>query len=82
MTDIGPSVTVYGWRMDDKDEHILKRIASRRVGRIAVSVFPGSQTATELDEHCKKAIWRIQHYNATARIEFFDSTSPGCWNNP
>jgi hypothetical protein len=81
MTEMGPSVAIYGWGMGENDDHILKRVASRRISRIAISVYRGSQSPQEIDKHCTKLLWRIQHYNSAARVEFFDSTSPGCWSN-
>jgi hypothetical protein len=82
MTDIGPSVAIYGWGMGENDDHILHRIASREVGRIAVSVYAGGQTSDEIDKYCMQLKWRIEKHNTAARVEFFDSMSPGCWNNP
>ena len=82
MTDIGPSVAIYGWGMADNDEHILRRIASNRIDRIAVSVYSGGRPQAEIDKQCTELLWKIRHHNTHARVDFFDSTSPGAWNNP
>jgi len=82
MTGIGPSVAIYGWGVGENDEHILKRIAARRVNRIAVSVLRAGQTEHDIELHCQTITLRVRRYNSQAAIEFFDAVSPGAWLHP
>lgn len=72
---IGPSLVIYGWSMGDQEDHILTRLKQAGCQRVAVSVYGGNE----------EFMIRAQDKLRTAgvrEIVFFDSQSPGCWNNP
>lgn len=75
LPKMGDSLVVYGWAMGDQETHILQRLKQARCKRVAVSVYQGNEGY-------------IQHVQAKLREAglpeaiFFDSASPGCWNNP
>ncbi|WP_439831922.1 DUF4917 family protein [Aeromonas veronii] len=76
IPDIGRSLVIYGWGLGDHDVHIIERIRASNVRRIAVSVFGYDQA------YCRRVAEII--YDSFGRdfiIDFFDSKSPGCWNN-
>lgn len=70
----GP-LTIYGWGFGDQDRHLLPRM--RGVPRVAVSMYGKSQDTCL---HVYREI--IRGLGEGVEIEFFDSGSPGCWNNP
>jgi hypothetical protein len=82
MTDIGPSVAVYGWGMGENDEHILKRVAGRQAERIAVSVLRAGRSEEQLEVHCAEVALKIARHNPRVNVEFYDAESCGCWRHP
>ena len=76
LTDLRESVTIYGWSMGAQDQHILDQLAKSGVKRAAVSVY----CAGDVEVQCERARTRLQSLNLNELV-FFDSASPGCWNN-
>lgn len=76
--DVGRKLVVYGWGIGKQDEYILKKLASSEVESIAVSVYGNNQ------DYCRRVIHTIFENISMrkVRVEFFDSESQGCWNNP
>lgn len=71
---LGP-LTIYGWGFGAQDRHLLPRM--RGVPRIAASVYGRNQ------QTCLRIYQEIViSLGYEIEIEFFDSGSPGCWNNP
>ncbi len=66
------SLVIYGWSMDDNDNHIL--IQLKTVTRIAVSVH---QKNPDYIKHADEVL----REQGIKDITFFDTASPGCWNN-
>lgn len=78
---LGESLVVYGWSFDERDQHVLDAIAARPPERMAVSVFTG---LTEPDQQafCHQVLKAARRSLPGTTVTFFDSQSPGCWNNP
>lgn len=75
LPKMGQSLTIYGWAIADQEEHILQKLKQARPHRIAVSVFQKEEAYME----------RVRNKLRGAGLPvpvFFDSASPGCWNNP
>jgi hypothetical protein len=74
------NITIYGWSMSDNDIHIMRKIRKSGAKRIAISVFV---TGTDSDrKFCDEVTLKIKNNIGNVEIVFFDSKSPGCWNNP
>jgi hypothetical protein len=67
------SLTLYGWGIGEHDRHLLKRMRSTGVQRVAVSVFRGDQV------YCNYAYHVIQDDLGPTQVDFYDSESPTCW---
>ena len=81
MTDIGPSVMIYGWHAGDQDRHILRRVCHPRVERVAMSVHrPDGQSDRDLDLELARLQLRFRRAGFNGRLDFFDAASPGCWH--
>ncbi|MBA0014158.1 MAG: DUF4917 family protein [Nitrosospira sp.] len=78
---LGESVVVYGWSFDERDQHILDAIAASPPRRMAVSVFTG-QTEADQQAFCRHVLEAVGRSLTDTTVTFFDSQSPGCWNNP
>ena len=83
---IGENLVVYGWSFDDSNQHVLNAISnpskpSKPPKRIAVSVFTG-QSDEKQQAFCHQVREVIGRTLADTTVTFFDSQSPGCWNNP
>jgi hypothetical protein len=48
MTQLDETVTIYGWALSEQDDHIVRRVCSPRVKRIAISVYRGGRTDEQL----------------------------------
>ncbi len=79
-TDLGKSLTVYGWSFGVHDEHILKSMVqdnkTSTLERIAVSVYNNDQ------EFCSRVSKKIKDILPEGiDIDFFNSESRNCWNS-
>lgn len=72
------NLVVYGWSFGRQDQHILNKILKYPLKHLSVSVFTG-QSDSEQQTYCQNVLKAVGDGIA---IEFFDSQSPGCWNNP
>lgn len=75
LHEIGESLVIYGWQMAKQEQHILDAIKKHPPTRVAVSVYDGSQPYCD---HAHKTLTAA----GIANVRFFDSKSPGAWNNP
>ncbi len=76
LPNLKDNITIYGWGIEEQDEHILKKILENKgLKKIAVSVYDNDQ------DYCHKIEKSIKKIKNNIEIEFFDSKSPGCWNN-
>lgn len=78
------NIVFYGWSLQEKDQHLVQGMLSgRQVKRIAVGIYPNRRPADEIVDECE-AMSRMILDSLPERanppeIEFFDSTSKGCW---
>jgi len=78
---IGESLVVYGWSFDERDQHVLDAISANTPKRMAVSVFTG-QPDGDQQAFCHQVLKATGWSLPGTEVTFFDSRSPGCWNNP
>lgn len=73
------NLVIYGWSLGKQESHLVKQIfKNQQSGKVAISIFQNNQ------EECHR-IYRLIKNEKVApniEIEFFDSQSSGCWNNP
>lgn len=74
-------VVVYGFSFGPQDDHIVAAMSVSPPSRLAVSVFTG-QPAADQQAYCHHVLARITPLMPAATVDFFDSMSAGCWNNP
>ena len=77
---LGEGLVVYGWSFDERDQHVLDAIAANQPKRMAVSVFTG-QPDRDQQALCHQVLRSVGRSLADTKVTFFDSQSPGCWNN-
>lgn len=71
-------VTIYGWGVGEQDMHILDVMKTPRNiinTKFAVSVRNNNQA------YCTKVKGLLEEKFPKCEVTFFDSESPGCWNN-
>jgi len=81
LPKIGENLVVYGWNFNKRDQHVLEAIQANPPKRMAVSVFTGQSEEDQL-VFCYRVLKAVQRYLNGTEVVFFDSQSPGCWNNP
>ncbi len=92
LAEMGDSLVIYGWNMNEEDDYILERLAEifkqkkssnnhAAVPKIAISVFTedGEQAAEDFMSSCSSKI--KAKLSEDVDVEFFDSASSGCWHN-
>lgn len=75
IPQLGDSLVIYGWSMSAQDAHIFDQLQRANIKRAAVSVLNGNPALMQSAEDQLKKI-------GINEVLFFDSSSPGCWNNP
>jgi hypothetical protein len=78
---LGESLVVYGLSFDERDQHVLDAISTNPPKRIVVSVFTG-QPDGDQQAFCHQVLKATGRSLPGTEVTFFDSRSPGCWNNP
>ncbi len=81
LPTLGENLVVYGWSFDEKDQHVLDAISANPPKRMAVSVFTG-QPDGDQQAFCHQVLKAAGRSLPDTAVTFFDSQSPGCWNNP
>jgi hypothetical protein len=81
LPTLGENLIVYGWSFDERDQHVLEAIATSPPKRMAVSVFTG-QSEPDQQAFCYQVLKAAGRFLPDTAVTFFDSQSPGCWNNP
>jgi len=76
FSDLGNTLTIYGWGFGEHDVHILRRLRATNVTKLAVSVYGRDQG------YCNHVYELIKQELGRVEVLFFDSTSRGCWNSP
>jgi len=73
------TLVIYGFGFGKQDKHILDKILNThpffRVTCIAISVY------NDDIDYCYNIVSLLREYKKNLHIYFFDSKSPGCWNN-
>jgi hypothetical protein len=75
FTSLGSCIVIYGWAMAEQDEHLLKQLSKNKLVKVAVSVYKNDQVFMG---KASKMLTEI----GVKEVVFFDSASPGTWNNP
>lgn len=75
LPDLGHSLVIYGWGIGEQEQHILEQINRANCQRVAVSVWGEDQAYAQRAEEKLRSIGIVD-------VRFFNSLSPGCWNNP
>lgn len=72
------SIVIYGWGLGDQDIHILRALKkySDVNFTFAISVYGNDQA------FCNRVVELLSREFYKCKVYFFDSQSPGCWNNP
>lgn len=81
LPELGENLVVYGWSFDERDQHVLNAISANPPKRMAVSVFTG-QPDGDQQAFCHQVLKAAGRSLPHTVLTFFDSRSPGCWNNP
>lgn len=70
------TLTIFGWGMGEHDMHIMRQMKGSGINRIAVSVCGQNQL------YCHHALGMIERNFGPCKVDFFDSSSRGCWIQP
>lgn len=61
----------------EQESHLIQQVIKEdAVGKIAISTYSKDQN------ECHRINTLIKEISSNIEIEFFDSQSEGCWNNP
>lgn len=77
----GKNLVIYGWGIGEQENHLVEQIFgkkenSKKMGKVAISIFKNDQ------ETCHRIASMLNKISDKIEVEFFDSQSSGCWNNP
>ncbi len=75
---VSGKMVIYGWSMNENDNHILDALAHSNISKFAISVFSGSERAEQQD-YCNRITTKIKKRFTSAEIVFFDAQSTDCW---
>ena len=71
------NLVIYGWGMGEQELHLVQQIfKGKTIGKVAISTYSKDQN------ECHRIHLQIKKVAPTLEVEFFDSQSSGCWNNP
>lgn len=71
------NLVIYGWGMGEQESHLVNQIFKHKLsGKIAISTYSKDQS------DCHRIYTEINKLAPQVEVEFFDSQSSGCWNNP
>lgn len=71
------NLVIYGWGMGKQESHLVDQIFKHKLsGKIAISTYSKDQS------ECHRIYTEINKLAPQVEVEFFDSQSSGCWNNP
>ena len=77
LFDNNKNLVIYGWGVGGQENHLVTQVFKNKMGgKVAISVYKDDQ------DYCYKVEKLIQKISPKVEIEFFDSQSAGCWNNP
>ncbi len=76
LQTIRNDLVIYGFGFWEHDRHILERLGASMIQRLFISVYEYDQA------YCNRVHQVVREYfRPGVKIYFFDSNSPGCWNN-
>lgn len=76
LANLSDNLVIYGWGIGEHDMHIMQRIAKSGITKVAISVFRNDQV------YCNRVNQIVKdEFGAKCEVVFFNSESPGCWNN-
>lgn len=71
------NLVIYGWGLGEQETHLIEQIFKQEIGgKVAISTYSKDQN------ECHRIYLLIKKYSKEIEIDFFDSQSSGCWNNP
>lgn len=71
------NLVIYGWGMGQQESHLIEQIFKpESKGKVAISTYSKDQ------KECHRISTEIKKLAPHVEVEFFDSQSSGCWNNP
>ncbi|WP_227547295.1 DUF4917 family protein [Acinetobacter sp. ANC 4178] len=71
------NLVIYGWGMEQQESHLVKQIFKyQSKAKVAISTYSKDQ------KECHRIYTEIKKLAPQVEVEFFDSQSSGCWNNP
>ena len=71
------NLVIYGWGLGEQESHLIQQIFKQgTVGKVAISTYSKEQ------KECHRINTLIKVIAPKIEVEFFDSQSSGCWNNP
>lgn len=73
FSQIQDNVVIYGWSMGKQDQHILDQVLLQKPRAVAVSI------RNKNADTIRRAVELFE--DSVDRLVFFDSDSPGAWNN-
>ncbi len=77
LPQIGETVVIYGWSMEDQDDHIVEAICKKNPRKIAVSLYTDDPEHTVTREKIKNKL--RSRLGRRLQIYFFDAQNEGCW---
>jgi hypothetical protein len=72
------TMIIYGWNVNENDNHILDALAHSNIRKFAISVFSGVELINQ-QSYCFKIREKFKQKFPSAEIIFFNAQSPGCW---
>lgn len=82
LTDLGPTVMTLGWSLSEQDQHIIRRIAkAKSLQKVFVGIYGTGHSADEIQDEYLRVKALVNRVNADIEVEYFDSSSSGCWIN-
>lgn len=77
LRNIGETVVIYGWSMEDRDDHIVEAICKKNPRKFAVSLYTNDPEHIVTRERIKNKLRR--KLGTQIQIYFFDAQNAGCW---
>lgn len=77
LREIGNSVVIYGWSMQERDDHIVEAICKKKPRKFAVSLNTNNSEYTITRERIKNKLRR--KLDPQSQIIFFAAQREGCW---
>lgn len=82
FNDLGNAIAIYGWNMNDQDNHVLEQLGAayekNKFKKVAISVYKNGHEQDFIKRVFKKVHKIIDNQ---FQIDFYDSASLNCWNN-